>query len=88
MLSTHCNPLLFALTLQVGIIYLGLRYIVQRFIGDEAMSEVDINHELKVLKMMLNLYLDKSVLVTEEGLKSLEVNCDHKEAVIYAEQLL
>lgn len=51
------------------------------------MSEVDINHELKVLKMMLNLYLDKSVLVTEEGLKSLEANRDHKEAVIYAEQL-
>lgn len=29
------------------------------------MSEVDINYELKVLKMMLNLYLDESVSVTE-----------------------
>lgn len=65
MLSTHCDPLLFALTLQLGIIYLGLICIVQRFIGDEAMSEVDINYELKVLKMMLNLYLDESVSVTE-----------------------
>lgn len=40
------------------------------------MSEVDINYELKVLKMMLNLYLDKTVSVTEEGLKSLEANRD------------
>lgn len=40
------------------------------------MSEVDINYELKVLKMMLNTYLDESVSVTEQGLKSLEANRD------------
>lgn len=40
------------------------------------MSEEDRGYELKVLKMMLNKYLDETVSVTEEGLRSLEANCD------------
>lgn len=40
------------------------------------MSEVDINYELKVLKMMLNTYLDETVSFTEEGLEFLEANRD------------
>lgn len=40
------------------------------------MSEVDANYELKVLKMMLNTFLDETVSVTEEGLEFLEAKCD------------
>lgn len=41
------------------------------------MSEADKDYELKVLKLMLNTYLDEIVSVTtEEGLKSLEANRD------------
>lgn len=41
------------------------------------MSEVDKDYELKVLKMMINRYLDETVPVTWGGLWSLEVNRDH-----------
>ena len=40
------------------------------------MSEADKGYELKVLKMMINKYLDESTSNTEESLRSLEVNCD------------
>jgi acyl carrier protein len=41
------------------------------------MNQADREYELKVLKMTINTYLDKTVLVTEEGLKSLEANRDY-----------
>ncbi|MFE1746339.1 acyl carrier protein [Coleofasciculus sp. H7-2] len=40
------------------------------------MSEVDKGYELKVLKMVANKYLDKTILATEESLKALEANRD------------
>lgn len=40
------------------------------------MSEVDKDYELKVLKMTINKYLDETVTITEEGLKSLKANRD------------
>ncbi len=41
------------------------------------MSEVEKDYELKVLKMVLNTYLDEiASAMTEEGLKSLEANRD------------
>ncbi len=40
------------------------------------MSEVDKGYELKVLKIIINKYLDETVSDTSEGLQSLEVNCD------------
>lgn len=40
------------------------------------MSETDKGYELKVLKMVVNKYLDETISVTEESLKILEVNRD------------
>lgn len=40
------------------------------------MSEVDKGYELKVLKMVANKYLDKTLSATEESLKALEANRD------------
>ncbi len=40
------------------------------------MIQADREYELKVLKMTINTYLDKTVSVTETGLKSLEANQD------------
>jgi len=39
-------------------------------------SEVDKGYELKVLKMVANKYLDKTLSATEESLKALEANRD------------
>jgi acyl carrier protein len=49
---------------------------VQKSTGDEVVSEADKVYESKVLKMMLNKYLDESTLITEESLSALEVNHD------------
>ena len=40
------------------------------------MSEVDKGYQLEVLKMMTNTYLNETISVTQEGLKSLEANRD------------
>lgn len=40
------------------------------------MSEVDKGYQLKVLKMVANQYLDKTISATEESLKALEANRD------------
>ena len=50
--------------------------MLQRFAGDQTLSEVDKGYELKVLKMVANKYLDETILATEESLKALEANRD------------
>lgn len=40
------------------------------------MSEVDKGYELKVLKMVINKYLDETISVKEESLKALKANRD------------
>jgi hypothetical protein len=50
--------------------------VLQRFAGDQTLSEVDKGYELKVLKMVANKYLDETILATEESLKALEANRD------------
>ncbi len=40
------------------------------------MSEVNKGYELKLLKMVVNKYLDETLSVTEENLKALEINLD------------
>ena len=49
---------------------------MQRFAGDQTVSEVDKGYELKVLKMVANKYLDETLSATEESLKALEANRD------------
>jgi hypothetical protein len=50
--------------------------VLQRFAGDQTVSEVDKGYELKVLKMVANKYLDETISATEECLKALEANRD------------
>jgi acyl carrier protein len=50
--------------------------VLQRFAGEQTVSEVDKGYELKVLKMVANKYLDKTLSATEESLKALEANRD------------
>jgi hypothetical protein len=50
--------------------------VLQRFAGDQTVSEVDKGYELKVLKMVANKYLDETISATEESLKALEANRD------------
>jgi acyl carrier protein len=50
--------------------------VLQRFAGDQTVSEVDKGYELKVLKMVANKYLDETLSATEESLKALEANRD------------
>lgn len=49
---------------------------MQKSTGDQVVSEADKGYELKVVKMMLNKYLDESTSTTEESLSALEVNRD------------
>jgi acyl carrier protein len=50
--------------------------VLQRFAGDQTVSEVDKGYELKVLKMVANQYLEETISATEESLKALEANRD------------
>jgi acyl carrier protein len=49
---------------------------LQKLLRDEVMDRVDKDYELTMLKTAIDMYLDKTIAFTEEGLRLLESNRD------------